>query len=53
MTAGACVQLLEPGTVSICNTGIPLLYIGCFILKTARQGEHAAADGCTFPVISS
>lgn len=36
MTAGACIQLLEPGTVSICNTGIPLLCIGCFILKRKR-----------------
>lgn len=55
MTTGTCVQLLEPGTVSICNTEIPLFCIGCFMLKRKchNKGNMAADDGYTFPVISN
>lgn len=55
MTAGACIQLLEPGTVRICNTGIPLLCTGCFMLqrKCHDKGNMAADDGYAFPVISN
>lgn len=53
MAAGACVQFLEPRTVSICNTGIPLLCIFMLKRKCHNKGNMAADDGCTFPVISN